>query len=94
MTQGLDPRLAHGLHQLFGLGADLLHLRADLAEDLLLDSLSAVELQVWLEDLTGVRIPSPIEGPAPRTLGDLQARLHTALDAAALPPPPGERDVP
>lgn len=38
MTNGVDPRLVRGLHELFGLAAADLALQAALAEDLLLDS--------------------------------------------------------
>lgn len=76
MTHGVDPRLARGLQELFGLAAEDLALQADLAEDLFLDSLAVVELGVWLDDVTGADVPSVGAGPPPRTLGDLQALLQ------------------
>lgn len=76
----LDPRLVHGLEELFGLSAEDLRSDAELEGDLQLDSLASVELQVWLEDAVGVRLATAENVAPPRTLGALQARLDAALD--------------
>lgn len=78
-TAALDPHLVRGLHELFGLSAQELRGDAELEGDLQLDSLAAVELQVWLEDAVGVRLAAAKNVTAPPTLGALQARLDAAL---------------
>ncbi len=74
----MDPRLADLLEDLFGIPERDLRPGADLETDLQLDSLAVVELQVALEDVTGVRMG--VDGDVDlRTLGDLQAAVERAL---------------
>jgi len=73
-----DPRVATALRDLFGIPESDLRADAELDADLHLDSLSVVELQVALEESTGVRI-NPEDPSAIRTLGDLQSVLEAAI---------------
>jgi acyl carrier protein len=74
----IDPRLADLLGELFGIPEEDLRPGADLETDLQLDSLAVVELQVALEDATGVRMGGE-EDIDLRTLGDLQALVERGL---------------
>ena len=74
----LDHRIATALHDLFGIPEAELRPDAELDADLQLDSLSVVELQVALEESTGMRI-NPEDPSAVRTLGDLQSVVEAAI---------------
>jgi acyl carrier protein len=74
----LDPRIASALHDLFGIPQADLRPDAELDADLQLDSLSVVELQVALEESTGVRI-NPEDPSQVRTLADLQSVVEAAI---------------
>lgn len=74
-----DPHLVRGLQELFGLPEHVLRPDVELEGDLALDSLAITELQVWLEDLIGVRLAASDDRQPPRTLAGLQARLTAAL---------------
>ncbi|MDQ3343490.1 MAG: phosphopantetheine-binding protein [Actinomycetota bacterium] len=76
----LDHRIATALHDLFGIPEAELRPDAELDADLQLDSLSVVELQVALEESTGMRI-NPEDPSAVRTLGDLQSVVEAAVAA-------------
>jgi acyl carrier protein len=74
----LDVRIATALHDLFGIPEADLRPDAELDADLCLDSLAVVELQVALEESTGVRI-NPPDPSAVRTLADLQSVVEAAI---------------
>lgn len=79
MAVELAPVLVEALEEIFGLPRAQLVPGAHLEDDLQLDSLSLVELQVVLEDETGVRMPAD-DPDALRTLADLQRSLDAALE--------------
>lgn len=75
----IHPYLAEVLTDVFGIPEEDLRPEADLEADLQLDSLAIVELQVALEDTTGVRM-SVDDDLELRTLGDLQTAVSRSLE--------------
>lgn len=75
----IHPSLAEALRGIFSIGDEELRADADLEADLQLDSLAIVELQVALEDVTGVRMGAS-GGADLRTLSDLQTMVERALE--------------
>lgn len=75
----IDSRLAHALGDLFGIRPHELRPGAELQRDLHLDSLAIAELQMALEDATGVRMTGDDEPERLRTLRDLEQAMNRAL---------------
>ncbi|MGH8907503.1 MAG: acyl carrier protein [Egibacteraceae bacterium] len=75
----IHPCLADVLTDVFGIPEEDLRPDADLETDLQLDSLAIVELQVALEDTTGIRM-SVGDSVDLRTLGDLDLAVARSLE--------------
>ncbi|WP_417514737.1 acyl carrier protein [Minwuia sp.] len=75
-------RLKAFLVELFDLPEDNIVMEADLAEDLDLDSIDAVDLMVKVQELTGVRI-SAEEFKSVRTVSDVVDRVHDLINKSA-----------
>jgi acyl carrier protein len=75
----IHPCLADVLSDVFGIPEEDLRPDADLETDLQLDSLAIVELQMALEDATGVCV-NVDEDIDLRTLGDLEIVVSRALE--------------
>jgi acyl carrier protein len=74
--------LAKYLHDLFDLPPEKLVADANLAEDLDLDSIDAVDLVVKLQEYTGRKI-SPSEFKSVRTLGDVVDKIYAQVNNGA-----------
>lgn len=68
-------RLSHYLVTVFSVPEEKISLSANLAEDLDLDSIDAIDLLVKLQELTGKKI-KPEEFKSVRSVGDIVDRVH------------------
>ena len=74
----IQATLSQHLQELFQIPEDKITVEAQLAEDLELDSIDAVDLMVRLQEVTGRKL-APAEFKAVRTVGDIVDKLHAQL---------------